>query len=127
MAKFLLKNITIVIISALLTGCQKHYRCRICPDNRRPPIADAGKDTTITLPVNKILLDGSASSDPDGSITSYYWKRLSGNASFLHIENPNVSQTMATDLNEGEYIFALEVKDNSLLYASDAVVVTVRR
>ena len=34
---------------------------------------------------------------------------------------------MATNLTEGEYIIALEVKDNSLLYASDIVVITVRR
>ena len=109
-----------------MTGCQKHYRCRVCPDSK-PPIANAGKDTTIILPVNSIPLDGSASVDPDGSITSYHWKRLSGNASFLHIENENVSQTIARNLTEGEYIIALEVKDNSLLYSSDVVVITVRR
>jgi len=130
MANKLLKGTSILIMSTnflFTSGCQKHYQCRVCPDSHKPPIANAGKDTTITLPVNSILLDGTASVDPDGSITSYHWKRLSGNASFLRIENENVSQTMATNLAEGEYIIALEVKDNSLLYASDIVVITVRR
>src|SRR5699024_8422477 len=43
-----------------------------------PPAADAGKDRTLILPTNTVTLDGSASMDRDGEITSYHWKKRSG-------------------------------------------------
>jgi hypothetical protein len=39
-----------------------------------PPVAHAGKDTIITRAVNPVMLDGSASTDPDNNIVSYAWK-----------------------------------------------------
>ena len=117
----------VIMIIVFLAGCRKNYRCRLCPDSRKPPVANAGRDTTITLPVNSVMLDGSASSDADGTIIEYHWIKLSGNSSFYHFANENAAQTVVTNLTEGEYIFALEVKDNNLLYASDAVVINVRR
>src|SRR5690606_30063163 len=40
-------------------------------DNKQP-VASAGSDRTITLPVNAVKLQGSAS-DPDGEVTAYQW------------------------------------------------------
>jgi hypothetical protein len=75
------------------------------------PIANAGPDASITLPTNIYRLNGSSSSDPDGTIVYYKWTRVSG---------PNtptfVSSTSAiTDVKyliQGTYRFRLTVKDN---------------
>lgn len=114
----------IAIIFILCTSaCRKNYRCRICPESNKAPIANAGNDTTLKLPVNSLLLDASRSSD-DVFIISYRWTKLAGPTSF-NISNENVAQTLAADLTEGEYIIELEVKDNSLKSSKDLLVVNV--
>src|SRR5699024_7925686 len=46
------------------------------------PVASAGNNQAITLPTNSVVLDGSKSHDPDGTIVSYKWKKKSGPAAF---------------------------------------------
>jgi len=41
------------------------------------PTANAGSDKNITLPVNTTTLNGSGN-DPDGTIASYAWLKISG-------------------------------------------------
>src|SRR5690606_41946547 len=41
-----------------------------------PPVANAGTNTVLTLPTNATTLNGSGSSDPDGTITTYTWTRI---------------------------------------------------
>jgi hypothetical protein len=113
-------GMTIILFFA---SCKKEYRCRTCPDPNKPPVANAGKDTAIRLPVNSIVLDGSASSD-DVFIMSYHWTKLAGPSSF-EISNANVSQTVVAGLTEGQYIIELEVKDNSLRSGKDLLVIDV--
>jgi hypothetical protein len=57
--------------------------------SNRPPVANAGPDHTITLPINSVNLDGSGSTDPDNNIISYVWTKITGPSSF-DISNPNV-------------------------------------
>jgi len=45
----------------------------------QPPVASAGSNQTISLPQNTLNLNGSGS-DPDGSIASYLWSKVSGPA-----------------------------------------------
>ena len=52
------------------------------------PVAHAGADVTVTLPTNTANLDGSASSDADGTIVSYQWTVLSGPSSTGTAGNP---------------------------------------
>ena len=75
------------ILSTLLTGiflsCRKETSCEGgCADKNKPPIAFAGPDQVITLPTDSISLDGSASNDPDGMISLWLWKKISGPASY---------------------------------------------
>jgi len=74
------------------------------------PLANAGSDQEIILPDNTLNLDGSGSSDQNGSIISYEWDKVSGPN--VTITNANQVNAILTDLNEGVYVFRLTVVDN---------------
>ena len=76
-----------------------------------PPVANAGTDQNITLPVNTATLSGSGN-DPDGSISSYSWTKLSGPLSYSFY-NPTQGSTTVSNLTVGLYQFVLTVTDNS--------------
>ncbi|HZK71181.1 MAG TPA: right-handed parallel beta-helix repeat-containing protein, partial [Clostridia bacterium] len=71
---------------------------------------NAGPDQTIMLPVNSIILTGSAT-DSNGQITKYLWEKISGPSDF-NIENPNSAVTNVTGLTKGTYQFQLTVTDD---------------
>ena len=48
----------------------------------KPPVADAGPDQIITLPANRVTLNGNGSSDPENNIRNFSWTKVSGPASF---------------------------------------------
>ncbi|MBC9928780.1 PKD domain-containing protein [Chitinophaga qingshengii] len=89
------------------------------------PAANAGKDLFISLPVNTVQLDGSASSDADGTLTGYSWKKISGPPTGT-ITSAGQAVTTVTGLTAGAYIFQLTVTDDKGLRATDLVTVTVR-
>ncbi|SIN81540.1 PKD domain-containing protein [Chitinophaga niabensis] len=94
--------------------------------SNQPPVAKAGFNTTITLPVNSVELDGSASSDPDGSIAAYSWKKLGGPASGT-ITTANAAKTTVTGYTlDGTYVYELTVTDNQGLSTSSNVTITVK-
>jgi hypothetical protein len=88
------------------------------------PVANAGADISITLPTNSTTLNGGASSDPDGSIVTYAWAKISGPATFT-IGNPGSASTPLTNLVAGTYVFRLTVTDNKGATATDDVNVIV--
>ena len=90
------------------------------------PIANAGPDIYITLPTNRTVLDGSASKDSNGSITSYRWTKVSGPATY-NISKNNVVSTKLEDLREGVYVFRLTVTDEKGAIHTDDVTVPVSR
>jgi hypothetical protein len=87
-----------------------------------PPIADAGDDL-IADANEKVTLDGSKSSDPDGQIIKYTWKRLPDGVVIYSGKDPTC-QTKA--LGRVEEIIELTVTDNSLATASDALKIISR-
>jgi hypothetical protein len=89
----------------------------------QPPTANAGSDITLTLPVNSTTLNGSGS-DPDGTIASYAWARVSGPTTFT-LANGNAASTGLSNLVLGTYVFRLTVTDNSGATATDNVTVIV--
>jgi hypothetical protein len=85
------------------------------------PVANAGPDQTLTdtdgSGAETVTLDGSASSDPDGTITSYEWK-----------EGTTVlgsTSSITLDLTVGVHDITLTVTDNNLGVGSDTVQVRV--
>ena len=93
------------------------------PPGQNPPVANAGADQVIILPINTVSLNGSAT-DPDNNIRSYQWTKVAGPSS-CKIVSPKSAQTQVTDLVEGTYRFELKVTDKTNLFDRDTVQVTV--
>jgi hypothetical protein len=87
-------------------------------------IANAGSDITISLPTNSTTLNGTASTDPGGSIKAYEWSNISGPSGFA-IASAGSASTALTNLAQGNYAFRLRVWDHNWVPSADTVLVTV--
>ncbi|WP_373496449.1 PKD domain-containing protein [Aquiflexum sp.] len=100
----------------------------ILPEEKEPenigPVADAGPDQTIpfTRPTTATL-DGSASSDEDGTITEFSWIQESGDSTV--IDTPEQAQTTVQFESPGQYVFILKVTDDKGASAEDSVTINV--
>ena len=94
------------------------------PPANQAPVAKAGSDVSVELPIAQVVLDGSSSQDPDGTIASYAWRRVSGNAA-ISLAGQNTKTLTITNLQAGDYTFELEVKDDKGASATDRVAVAV--
>jgi len=93
------------------------------PPTNKPPVANAGKNVTVSLPQTWVLLDGSQSND-DNKITAWKWEQLRGPSKVVFSAG-NTSYTNVTELTKGEYEIQLTVTDDNQNSATDSVVVTV--
>jgi hypothetical protein len=89
----------------------------------KAPVANAGVDQSIKLPINNVDLSGSGT-DADGSISFYNWKKISGPSAGT-ITNANSASTSVTGLTEGIYTFQLQVTDNNGATGANTVQITV--
>ncbi|KAM8841247.1 dyslexia-associated protein KIAA0319-like protein isoform 2-T2 [Spinachia spinachia] len=101
-----------------------HVTVIVQPENNKPPVADAGPEKELTLPVDRTTLDGSKSSD-DQKIATFHWKQTKGPAG-VKIENADGVVATVTGLEVGTYEFTLTVTDERKLEGSDVVTVIVR-
>ncbi|NQV34639.1 MAG: hypothetical protein HQ515_18240, partial [Phycisphaeraceae bacterium] len=89
----------------------------------QPPTANAGPDQTRTVTSGgqaSVTLDGSGSSDPDGTITAYYWSWIvNGQSRTATGVTPTIS------LPVGQYTVQLVVYDGQVYSQVDAVVINV--
>ena len=121
-----MKKIFLIVVTATGTiffSCKKEYSCEGCNGNK-PPIAIAGPNQLIPLPTDSISLDGSASNDPDGTISEWLWKKISGPAS-SDIRNSAIAKTVVKNLVKGVYQFELIVTDDKGASTNDTMMVTV--
>ena len=66
------------------------------------PVSEAGLDQTTSY--NQVVtLDGSGSSDPDGTIESYEWSQISG-ANVILSSNDQLTTTFTSPNEEGELV-----------------------
>ncbi|MDC0598270.1 hypothetical protein OAP18_00305 [Gammaproteobacteria bacterium] len=86
------------------------------------PVADAGDDQELTLPVNTLVLSGTGT-DADGAIVSVLWEQLSG--PFVSLSNVDTAELLLEDFIIGSYSFSLTVTDDAGATASDEVNVIV--
>ncbi len=93
----------------------------------QPPVAQAGPDRTVAYG-ERVILDGSASSDPDGTIAAYQWKQVEGKIQ-VQLETPDEAQAAFTASNSevgGEaLVFSLTVTDDKGLAHTDTVTIDV--
>ncbi|HYF14069.1 MAG TPA: PKD domain-containing protein [Phycisphaerales bacterium] len=86
-----------------------------------PPNADAGPDQSVTDADNSgdemVTLDGSASNDPDGTITAWEWTE--------GLVQLGTGQSISALLPVGEHTITLTVTDDDGGQDTDTVVVTV--
>ena len=87
------------------------------------PLASAGSDKIITLPINNAILTGSGT-DADGAISSYSWIKISGPSSST-IATANAATTQINNLVQGVYKFELTVTDNNGATGKDTIQVSV--
>ncbi len=80
----------------------------------RPPVANAGPDKTVKVG-SSVTLNGSLSTSPDGTITSYVWDNGFGTGQ-------SVSKVMGV---AGTFTIKLTVTDSNNNSATDTVLVTV--
>ncbi|MET3878225.1 poly(3-hydroxybutyrate) depolymerase/ribosomal protein L14 [Chitinophaga sp. OAE865] len=90
----------------------------------QPPVADAGNNISIQLPVNSAALDGSASADADGQIVTWLWEKTAGPAGG-NIASAGAAKTNISNLQEGTYTFRLTVTDNNGATSNATVNITV--
>ena len=87
------------------------------------PVADAGLDQSVS-PGDIVTLDGSASSDSNGSIIAYEWVQISGNPVVL--DNEDDAITFFTAPDEIDIIgFRLTVWDDEINESTDEIDITV--
>jgi subtilisin family serine protease len=96
--------------------------CGAGPSPNLPPVASAGPDQTVPdsdqAAGEDVTLDGSGSSDQDGSIVSHVWSE--GATQIAAGENPQIR------LGDGTHTLTLTVTDDDGATATDQVVVTVQ-
>lgn len=89
-----------------------------------PPIADAGADQTIALPVDSVRVYGTRS-DPDGPTPSFIWEKVSGPAGSTIYPNANALNPIFKNLIAGIYYYRIKVTDEDNAVTYDTVKVTV--
>lgn len=84
------------------------------------PLVSAGPNQTITLPVNSVTLDGSATDDglPLGGLFTTTWSMVSGPAA-VTFGNSNAAVTTASFTTAGVYDLRLTANDSLLSNTSD--------
>jgi hypothetical protein len=83
----------------------------------QPPLANAGTNQTITLPLSTVTLNGSGSV----SATSYVWSQVSG-PNTATISTPTAVTTSASGLVAGTYVFQLSINSGA---STSQVTITV--
>jgi len=115
-----------IIFSLLLSSLLLWVNgCKHDSDSNEPPISDAGIDQTTQVG-NEVILEGSASHDPDGDQINYRWSIRSapeGHNATLSATNV-ISPTLIPDI-AGVYVIELVVNDGETDSPVDIVVMTV--
>ncbi len=96
------------------------------------PIANAGSDRTITLPVNSVTISGASASSDNGAITSIVWTNPAGPGTLrtvanggIIVNNSNLYAPTFSGLVEGSYTFRLTVTDSAGESQTDDMTVIV--
>ena len=101
-------------------GCKKDNNA-VTP---RPPVVDAGSAQTIKLPLDSVMLTGSAKA-VDARVVAYEWSEVSG-PNIPAIVSPGLPATEVRGLMAGTYIFQLFAVDSLGNTGVDTLSITVK-
>ena len=87
------------------------------------PIANAGADQSVLFGTT-VMLDGSLSVDPDGSIISYEWTQIEGETVSITNNNQSSASFLAPN-QEASFSFSLSVVDDNESSDLDTVLINV--
>lgn len=93
------------------------------PPPNEAPVAEAGPDQTVHVQ-NQVVLDGSASADPDGNALSYAWSAAVDNPAPV-MTPPAAVRFAFVPTAPGTYRFYLSVSDEEGETSADSVLVSV--
>jgi hypothetical protein len=82
----------------------------VVPPENRAPMANAGDDATVDAGTS-VMLDGSASSDPDGDALTYAWALAAPDGSAAVLAGADSAMPSFTTDVIGEYVVELTVSD----------------
>lgn len=88
------------------------------------PVAEPGANQTVTESSSPVVLNGSASYAPDGTIVGYDWIQVAG-AGGVTIANSTTATPSIYGLQPGSYTFQLTVTNNQGTTGSADVTITV--
>lgn len=89
-----------------------------------PPVAAAGPDQSVKTGA-VVMLDGGASSDPDGDLLSYHWTIVSQpDGGVATLDNPGAAKPTFTADRGGVYQIELMVSDGVVDSVADSVTIT---
>ena len=112
--------------AAILSGQKTNLSLVLGASANLKPIAAAGPDRTVEGG-QTVILDGSGSHDPDGSLKAYRWEQTSGTQVSLSNATKVKAQLVTPKVSaQASLTFRLTVTDSSGLTASDTVTVTVK-
>jgi hypothetical protein len=90
-----------------------------------PPVAHAGADQTVECTGDssaQVTLNGSASTDPNGDITTYEWFEHYGTPEQVLLDTGAIVDVV---LSDGQHVITLRVTDATGASSTDEVIVTV--
>lgn len=95
-------------------------------DHNVAPVANAGGDFSVMLPVSEVVVDGSQSSD-DVAVTRWLWERDATSLAAGHVINGSDHShiLMFTGVVAGRYVWRLTVWDDQGASSSDTVSIIV--
>jgi hypothetical protein len=97
----------------------------VCPAVNTSPLAYAGSDRIIRLPISSVTISGASESDSDGTIVSRTWTKTAGPTASLMNEN-TLTPTFSGLGTSGIYTFTLTVTDDDGAVSSDDMQVAVQ-
>jgi hypothetical protein len=97
------------------------------PPTNQPPIANAGTDIT-TRGGETGTLNGTGSTDPEGSPLNYEWIKVAGPSTIVLSDDLSSKATFTapSDSKDSLYVFELKVTDSGGLSSTDQVFVTLK-
>ncbi|MGV3527270.1 MAG: PKD domain-containing protein [Flavisolibacter sp.] len=120
----ILLALSVTLTATIVLSCKKETSREGLILANQPPVAIAGSDVIIILPVDSARLNGTASSDADGLIKKWQWSKISGPLSFF-IQQKDSGSTLVNALVQGTYQFELAVTDDKGDLGKDTIQIIV--